>query len=134
MNCLLWTLSIRVSSFHGSIQAIRVLMRQKICSSNNVMSLTTFQNNYGTNAGMHLTICLNSWLCWTAAVFLSKVRCKTTQNFLNLGDFLYYFHNCVKSTNMMFLVFFTLLSVVSKYLFIFTNYSNEPWSITHFQF
>lgn len=43
------------------------------------MSLTTFQNNYGTNAGMHLTICLNSWLCcWTAAVFLSKVRCKTT--------------------------------------------------------
>lgn len=79
MNCLLWALSIRVSSFHGNIQAIRVLMRQKICDSNNVMSLTTFQNNYVTNAGMHLTICLNSWLCcWTAAAFLSKVRCKTT--------------------------------------------------------
>lgn len=58
VDWLLKTLSIRVSSFRGNVQAIRILMRLKICSSNSVMSLTIFQNNYGINVGMHLTICL----------------------------------------------------------------------------
>lgn len=51
-------------------------MRLKIWSPNNVMSLTVFQNDCGTNAGMHLTICLNTYLCcWAAAGCLTEVRC-----------------------------------------------------------